>query len=103
MAECKRCGFLCRCFFFKQKTAYEIMPSLVGSEMCIRDRCDMVLPLLRWSPKTLANTHTPSRVSASRKAAGDGRPRDRGGGGLAIRRATRPALSRSRRRKVAYQ
>eukprot|EP00825_Cyclidium_porcatum_P010386 TRINITY_DN15309_c0_g1_i1.p1 TRINITY_DN15309_c0_g1~~TRINITY_DN15309_c0_g1_i1.p1 ORF type:complete len:157 (-),score=24.63 TRINITY_DN15309_c0_g1_i1:88-558(-) len=24
-------------FFFKQKTAYEIMPSLVGSEMCIRD------------------------------------------------------------------
>ena len=24
--------------FFKQKTAYEIMPSLVGSEMCIRDR-----------------------------------------------------------------
>ena len=27
-------------FFFKQKTAYEIMPSLVGSEMCIRDRCN---------------------------------------------------------------
>ena len=27
-----------RIFFFKQKTAYEIMPSLVGSEMCIRDR-----------------------------------------------------------------
>ena len=26
--------------FFKQKTAYEIMPSLVGSEMCIRDRED---------------------------------------------------------------
>src|SRR5665648_964612 len=25
-------------FYFKQKTAYEIMPSLVGSEMCIRDR-----------------------------------------------------------------
>ena len=24
-------------YFFKQKTAYEIMPSLVGSEMCIRD------------------------------------------------------------------
>ena len=23
--------------YFKQKTAYEIMPSLVGSEMCIRD------------------------------------------------------------------
>src|SRR5450756_1425261 len=28
---------LCFFFFFKQKTAYEIMPSLVGSEMCIRD------------------------------------------------------------------
>src|SRR5450756_2379225 len=25
-------------FFFKQKTAYEIMPSPGGSEMCIRDR-----------------------------------------------------------------
>ena len=31
---CRRLLF----FFFKQKTAYEIMPSLVGSEMCIRDR-----------------------------------------------------------------
>ena len=31
-------------FFFKQKTAYEIMPSLVGSEMCIRDRCIIVPP-----------------------------------------------------------
>ncbi len=26
------------CFFYKQKTAYEIMPSLVGSERCIRGR-----------------------------------------------------------------
>ncbi len=25
-------------FFFKQKTGYEVMPSLVGSEMCMRDR-----------------------------------------------------------------
>ena len=25
-------------FFFKQKTAYEILRCLVGSEMCIRDR-----------------------------------------------------------------
>ena len=31
-----------RVFFFKQKTAYEIMPSLVGSEMCIRDRYSTV-------------------------------------------------------------
>eukprot|EP00658_Telonema_sp_P-2_P074456 TRINITY_DN63687_c0_g1_i1.p1 TRINITY_DN63687_c0_g1~~TRINITY_DN63687_c0_g1_i1.p1 ORF type:complete len:297 (-),score=44.31 TRINITY_DN63687_c0_g1_i1:119-1009(-) len=27
-----------RVFFFKQKTAYEMLRSLVGSEMCIRDR-----------------------------------------------------------------
>ena len=27
-------------FFFKQKTAYEIPLRLVGSEMCIRDRCN---------------------------------------------------------------
>ena len=26
-----------RVFFFKQKTAYEMLRSLVGSEMCIRD------------------------------------------------------------------
>ena len=29
-------------FFFKQKTAYEIMPSLVGSEMCIRDSNSLI-------------------------------------------------------------
>ena len=34
-------GFF-RFFFFKQKTAYEIMPSLVGSEMCIRDSSQSV-------------------------------------------------------------
>src|SRR5678816_4660479 len=28
-------------FFFKQKTAYEMLRSLVGSEMCIRDRYGM--------------------------------------------------------------
>eukprot|EP00658_Telonema_sp_P-2_P059282 TRINITY_DN4809_c0_g1_i4.p1 TRINITY_DN4809_c0_g1~~TRINITY_DN4809_c0_g1_i4.p1 ORF type:complete len:634 (-),score=259.99 TRINITY_DN4809_c0_g1_i4:238-2139(-) len=28
-------------FFFKQKTAYEMLRSLVGSEMCIRDRYEM--------------------------------------------------------------
>ena len=31
-------------FFFKQKTAYEIMPSLVGSEMCIRDSLHPTAP-----------------------------------------------------------
>eukprot|EP00658_Telonema_sp_P-2_P003667 TRINITY_DN11371_c0_g1_i2.p1 TRINITY_DN11371_c0_g1~~TRINITY_DN11371_c0_g1_i2.p1 ORF type:complete len:144 (-),score=27.35 TRINITY_DN11371_c0_g1_i2:167-598(-) len=33
-------------FFFKQKTAYEMLRSLVGSEMCIRDR--------GWSWKEIA-------------------------------------------------
>ena len=31
----------------KQKTAYEIMPSLVGSEMCIRDRLTVYYYRLR--------------------------------------------------------
>ena len=30
--------------FFKQKTAYEIHERLVGSEMCIRDRCSPGCP-----------------------------------------------------------
>ena len=29
-------------FFFKQKTAYEIGVRLVGSEMCIRDRYEIL-------------------------------------------------------------
>ena len=29
-------------FFFKQKTAYEISACLVGSEMCIRDRYNIL-------------------------------------------------------------
>eukprot|EP00658_Telonema_sp_P-2_P020024 TRINITY_DN17882_c0_g1_i1.p1 TRINITY_DN17882_c0_g1~~TRINITY_DN17882_c0_g1_i1.p1 ORF type:complete len:101 (-),score=47.26 TRINITY_DN17882_c0_g1_i1:174-476(-) len=32
------CHLLWFFFFFKQKTAYEMLRSLVGSEMCIRDR-----------------------------------------------------------------
>eukprot|EP00658_Telonema_sp_P-2_P048636 TRINITY_DN3698_c0_g1_i10.p1 TRINITY_DN3698_c0_g1~~TRINITY_DN3698_c0_g1_i10.p1 ORF type:complete len:674 (-),score=96.22 TRINITY_DN3698_c0_g1_i10:435-2456(-) len=39
-------------FFFKQKTAYEMLRSLVGSEMCIRDRLDNVLFL--WERLALA-------------------------------------------------
>ena len=39
--------FLCL-FFFKQKTAYEIGVRLVGSEMCIRDRCVCVC-VCAWS------------------------------------------------------
>ena len=40
-----------RIFFFKQKTAYEIRLSLVGSEMCIRDS------LGRDSPKAAEATY----------------------------------------------
>eukprot|EP00658_Telonema_sp_P-2_P035884 TRINITY_DN26034_c0_g1_i3.p2 TRINITY_DN26034_c0_g1~~TRINITY_DN26034_c0_g1_i3.p2 ORF type:complete len:221 (-),score=64.86 TRINITY_DN26034_c0_g1_i3:146-808(-) len=40
---------LCICFFFfKQKTAYEMLRSLVGSEMCIRDRRGV----MRWRAMT---------------------------------------------------
>src|SRR5450756_1467176 len=37
-------------FFFKQKTAYDIMPSLVGSEMCIRDSVRLTphLDRIQW-------------------------------------------------------
>ena len=35
--------YYARVFFFKQKTAYEVLRSLVGSEMCIRDR-----PVTPW-------------------------------------------------------
>ena len=34
-------------FFFKQKTAYEMLRSLVGSEMCIRDRTENELADIR--------------------------------------------------------
>ena len=34
-------NFLLNIFFFKQKTAYEILRCLVGSEMCIRDRFEI--------------------------------------------------------------
>ena len=48
------------CFFFKEKTAFEIWYGLVGSEMCIRDRSivESVLPFLAWLP--LVNRRTMS-------------------------------------------
>ena len=43
-------------FFFKQKTAYEMLRSLVGSEMCIRDRaCPRFTPGTRGATSR-ANT-----------------------------------------------
>ena len=38
-------------FFFKQKTAYEMLRSLVGSEMCIRDRLTSALTAQSIAPK----------------------------------------------------
>ena len=35
-------------FFFKQKTAYEMLRSLVGSEMCIRDSNQYVYKSMRY-------------------------------------------------------
>src|SRR5674536_256440 len=37
----------CFVFFFKQKTAYEMLRSLVGSEMCIRDSVRDTVPMRR--------------------------------------------------------
>ena len=53
-------------FFFKQKTAYEIMPSLVGSEMCIRDSPITVQVTMRSA------TSEYTRVSHSLPMAGTG-------------------------------
>ena len=43
-------------FFFKQKTAYEMLRSLVGSEMCIRDRFLQVK--LKQSPEKPLRAHS---------------------------------------------
>ena len=57
-------------FFFKQKTAYEIMPSLVGSEMCIRDSfypCKALLSEFQAAgvPLTVgSDAHHASRIGA---------------------------------------
>ena len=50
-------------FFFKQKTAYEMLRSLVGSEMCIRDRCMCMSMESRWdrtSSATCGGTSSPT-------------------------------------------
>ncbi len=46
-------------FFFKQKTAYEMSASLVGSEMCIRDRTTGVSNPVR-SPRFRASVSDPA-------------------------------------------
>eukprot|EP00658_Telonema_sp_P-2_P078935 TRINITY_DN7514_c0_g1_i2.p1 TRINITY_DN7514_c0_g1~~TRINITY_DN7514_c0_g1_i2.p1 ORF type:complete len:104 (+),score=17.85 TRINITY_DN7514_c0_g1_i2:42-353(+) len=46
-------------FFFKQKTAYEMLRSLVGSEMCIRDRDQTVSRRFKPSSRTSLNGEQP--------------------------------------------
>eukprot|EP00658_Telonema_sp_P-2_P044240 TRINITY_DN32096_c0_g1_i1.p2 TRINITY_DN32096_c0_g1~~TRINITY_DN32096_c0_g1_i1.p2 ORF type:complete len:112 (-),score=27.20 TRINITY_DN32096_c0_g1_i1:61-396(-) len=65
-----RVCFLCCCFFFffKQKTAYEMLRSLVGSEMCIRDSVLALLYHAGWLPCGISrfeharSAHHPSPV-----------------------------------------
>eukprot|EP00658_Telonema_sp_P-2_P030167 TRINITY_DN2283_c0_g1_i6.p1 TRINITY_DN2283_c0_g1~~TRINITY_DN2283_c0_g1_i6.p1 ORF type:complete len:614 (-),score=146.22 TRINITY_DN2283_c0_g1_i6:44-1885(-) len=47
MYLCDSLFFFVFFFFFKQKTAYEMLRSLVGSEMCIRDRSCSIPPTVR--------------------------------------------------------
>ena len=52
-------------FFFKQKTAYEMLRSLVGSEMCIRDRVnsrDWAFPTEADIDELVANNNLESKL-----------------------------------------
>ncbi len=55
-------------FFFKQKTAYEMSASLVGSEMCIRDRTTRVSAKIEPNANFVRSAgefsfHTPGALS----------------------------------------
>ena len=55
-------------FFFKQKTAYEILSGLVGSEMCIRDRLSDRLgfaPFMFWAAGTSFDCHHMASLAVS--------------------------------------
>ena len=59
------CFFFVFFFFFKQKTAYEMLRSLVGSEMCIRDRLVTVSAALGPCPHA---DNAPMSMQAINKA-----------------------------------
>eukprot|EP00658_Telonema_sp_P-2_P065514 TRINITY_DN54736_c0_g1_i1.p1 TRINITY_DN54736_c0_g1~~TRINITY_DN54736_c0_g1_i1.p1 ORF type:complete len:153 (-),score=45.22 TRINITY_DN54736_c0_g1_i1:20-478(-) len=60
-------------FFFKQKTAYEMLRSLVGSEMCIRDSSSSVL-----LPDYSMLVHGFIKVRGSAATEGGGHTREHG-------------------------
>ena len=55
--------------FFKQKTAYEISEGLVGSEMCIRDRGEIVYihPTNGWMTVRITTAYTRTKKRESGK------------------------------------
>ena len=53
-------------FFFKQKTAYEMLRSLVGSEMCIRDSMRMVREATSRYGIYLLNSLNPFRLEGQK-------------------------------------
>src|SRR5665809_127480 len=57
-------------FFFKQKTAYEIRLSLVGSEMCIRDRPPDAVMAHRAAVRNPAHTLVIASTIAGRETPG---------------------------------
>ena len=62
-------SFLFFFFFFKQKTAYEIRLSLVGSEKCIRDTLtpDQTVEVLELHRKGIGNTEIAKQFGVSRQ------------------------------------
>ncbi len=67
-------------FFFKQKTAYEILSGLVGSEMCVRDSpctLDQFLVSQNQSPRSVVVELNGEAVPPSEFAARELAPGDR--------------------------
>ena len=55
-------------FFFKQKTAYEMLRSLVGSEMCIRDSTSRVRSTVRKVEEAITAGNKEAAVTAMKAA-----------------------------------